>query len=194
MMSKSTVMKKRLINASYTGDLNMIEELIDEGMDVNAVDENGKTALMWTSQGGFYEAVNYLVLKGANVNLRNGFGRTILTIAAWSGNLDVLELLINEGTDLNVQCATKGMTTLMEATWMGNLDVIKFLLSKGADINITDNTGRTVVDWALDWGQKAIFAHIKSLKGPLSLTHITLNLIEKEGIERNSLPKILFMR
>lgn len=55
-----------------------VEEL---GMDVNAVDDNGETALHGVAYKGFNRVAEYLVSKGARLDAKNVLGWTPLTIA-----------------------------------------------------------------------------------------------------------------
>jgi ankyrin repeat protein len=45
--------------------------LVDGGVDLNAVDKNGKTALMYPSKGGRLGVMWLLVNSGADMNIAN---------------------------------------------------------------------------------------------------------------------------
>ena len=53
------------MSASESGNTKMVKELIDNGADVNAKDNRGKTALMRASQRGHTEVVSLLKNAGA---------------------------------------------------------------------------------------------------------------------------------
>jgi ankyrin repeat protein len=82
--------------------------LIDEGVDVNAHDDEGFTALMYASgEVGWYrrnvnpevvqEIVNLLIEEGADVNAQGVRGETALDLANLSGHKEVAELLKEAG-------------------------------------------------------------------------------------------------
>ncbi len=70
-----------LIDAAKEGDLETVQSLIEQGADVNAIDNNGNTALMWASARGHTETVGFLIDKGADVNAVDNDGDTALKIA-----------------------------------------------------------------------------------------------------------------
>ncbi len=79
--------------------------MLDHGADVNAVDPNGRTALMYAATSDLLsvEQVKMLLDKGANVNARSQHsksaesGRTALDIAKFHGDTPVVELLAKSG-------------------------------------------------------------------------------------------------
>jgi ankyrin repeat protein len=64
--------------------LEAMQVALDHGADINAVDQNGETAMHGAAYKNLPEAVKFLASKGANIavwNTRNEFGWTPLTIA-----------------------------------------------------------------------------------------------------------------
>ena len=53
------------MHASGNGDIQIVKYLVEHGADVNAKDENNKTALLLASEIGCLETVKYLVEYGA---------------------------------------------------------------------------------------------------------------------------------
>ena len=53
--------------AVENGDLITIKSFIDEGVNVNIVNNNGVTALMWASTNGHTETIDFLIEQGADV-------------------------------------------------------------------------------------------------------------------------------
>ena len=58
-----------------------MQELLDQGVDVDAKDDIGDTALMRAAGGGHLETVTALLSGGANVNAKNTGGVTVLNKA-----------------------------------------------------------------------------------------------------------------
>ena len=59
--------------------LEAVQIAVEAGTDVNAVDEDGNTALHYVVDKGFPHVVAFLTESGANVNAENGRGQTPLT-------------------------------------------------------------------------------------------------------------------
>lgn len=60
------VAEMALLKAAGEGDLASLERLVSQGVDVDATDAVGKTALIWGSLNGHKACVEHLIAKGAN--------------------------------------------------------------------------------------------------------------------------------
>ena len=68
-----------LMLAAQCGHTNIIQYLLDEGADVNKLDERGGSTLMYASSHGHTETVRLLLNYGADVNTQmTADGRTAL--------------------------------------------------------------------------------------------------------------------
>jgi ankyrin repeat protein len=105
-------------------------KLISLGADVNARDFRNNTALMWTANNGYTEALKFLLEKGADVSAKNDLGQTALMDAAKMGYFDACNILVKNGADI---CAMDkiGRTALHHAKWLEHSPVhpqiVKFL-------------------------------------------------------------------
>lgn len=82
-------------------NLKKVMELIDEGIDINIVDEDGLSALHWACDRGYLQIVEYLISKNANVNIEDSDGSTPLHYAISSESYDCASYLIRHGADIN---------------------------------------------------------------------------------------------
>ncbi|KAM3286626.1 signal recognition particle 43 kDa protein, chloroplastic [Capsicum chacoense] len=109
-------------NAAKKPDESALKELIeaDDDRDVDAVDENGRTALLFVSGLGSEACVKLLAEAGADVNYRdrNG-GLTALHMAAGYVKPGVAKLLIDLGADPEVE-DYRGQTPLTLARMILN--------------------------------------------------------------------------
>jgi hypothetical protein len=122
-----------LMLASAYADVACLKLLLAAGVDVNATNHAGATALMRAAQD--YAKVRLLVDNGADVNARSALGNTALMLAARPWNSDrVVEFLLSRGADAK---ATNyfGATALMSAVAGGNERSARLLLKHGADVN-----------------------------------------------------------
>ena len=121
-----------LITASKEGDLKTVNELLAQGVDVNAQDTHGETALIVASRKGLTGIVKVLLKKGADVNAQNEGGGTALMAASYFGHTEVAKALLAKGANVNTQ-TKDGRTALMVASGKGHTGTVKVLLEKGAD-------------------------------------------------------------
>jgi len=98
-----------VIWAAGTGKLEKIKTYLAEGADINEVDRNGWTPLMWAIQNGRLPNASFLIEKGANPNLPSTGvqaewckGTTALHVACGRDQLDLAIQMIRAGarTDL----------------------------------------------------------------------------------------------
>ena len=87
---------------------------------------------------------------------------TPLHKAANSGDLITIQEILEESDpEYNVNCAgAGGRRALHRASGSNNLKIVKYLISKGADINITDNSGRTCIQWAALGGHSDVLDYL----------------------------------
>jgi len=145
--------------------LEKIRRSIDQGIDVNQADADGRTALMMAAFDGYTEVVELLLKSGAEVDLYDGVGRTAVMYASSGPFPQTVELLIQSGADINRIDTAEGWTALMFAAAEGHQTVVKILLRAGADIEITDQDGDTAIDHARQRGQTHIVDFLASWSG-----------------------------
>lgn len=88
----------KLVEAVDSGDLETVKNLLTDGADVNAREDDGTTALIWAARYGSLEIVKALLLHGADVNAENKYGDTALSIAEAEGHPEIVQLLKQAGT------------------------------------------------------------------------------------------------
>ena len=58
-----------LLKAALSNNIGLVNELLEQGADINGTDKTGKTALMSAAGKGNYEIVKLLLEKGADVSI-----------------------------------------------------------------------------------------------------------------------------
>lgn len=85
------------------GDVQVVGELLRVGIDVDARDRHGQTALMLAARRGHGEIVAQLIEAGADLNVVAKYNLTALMLAIVAGHTAVARLLIQAGADLDVR-------------------------------------------------------------------------------------------
>ena len=139
-----------LADAAMNGDRVLVQSLLKQKADLNAVQADGATAIQWSAYRDDLEMADLLIAAGANIQLANREGATPLYLASVHGSAPMIEKLLKAGADPN-QLGPEGETPLMLAARTGNLDAIKVLLDHHADVNAKDKLrGTTALMWATE--------------------------------------------
>ena len=87
----------------YYYNTEMFKYFIDNGVDVDAQDSDGKTALYWAISYENFEAFDFLVSAGADVNKQSSDGVSLLFLSIRDGNENMTTYLIDNGADVNLR-------------------------------------------------------------------------------------------
>jgi ankyrin repeat protein len=138
-----------LMCAVENGDAAAVQNLLNRGADVKAVNVQGRTALAMAVEGNQIEAVRALIQKGADVNARDYLGLSIWRMARTP---EVKKLLEQAGakTDVASSLSKPALArpkdpvlgkALYEAVDARNLTALTNLLNQGTDINARIDAG-----------------------------------------------------
>ena len=132
-----------LFQACKSGSGKALAALIEKGADVNAVNEEGKSALMEAIFWGHEQTVRWLLQHGANVHHRGGSRMTPIPgllvtatpigVAVSKRNPAIIQVLLKAGADVNAQ--KYPLSVLQEAALMGKPSIVEILLDAKAKIN-----------------------------------------------------------
>jgi hypothetical protein len=89
--------RRVLLEVAEAGQVERVKRLIRQGVDLEARDEMGETALMKAAHKGFINTVKLLLANGADVKAKNPFGETALSLANREGRTYIAELLRQAG-------------------------------------------------------------------------------------------------
>lgn len=129
-----------LIKAVKKEDIELVQELLERGADVNFQDKDGGwTPLHNAVQSGRKDIVDLLLRFGADPCRRKKNGATPFIIAGLVGNVELLQLFLSKGADVN-ESDENGFTAFMEAASYGKVDALRFLHEKGAKVNLGRKT------------------------------------------------------
>jgi ankyrin repeat protein len=145
-----------LVDLAQSGQSAQAITLIDQGVDVNAVSDNGTTALIWAVHRDDRPLIERLLKAHANVKTPNQYGATALLEAAAYGDAAVIEALLKAGADPDTANAD-GETVLMVIAHTGNVAAADALLKHGAHVDATEKLrGQTALHFAAAESQAAM--------------------------------------
>jgi len=115
--------------AAHKGDRTGLTRLVELGMDVNARDEEGYTAIILAAASGHTDCVNILISFRADVNAQNSDKALLVTAlhcAAIGGWPSCAESLVKAGADLSIRDGA-GDTALDWAIRENHLEIVELL-------------------------------------------------------------------
>jgi ankyrin repeat protein len=168
-----------IFEATISGDLTTLKELIENGEDVNVADENGLTAIHMAVENASLQVIKMLVDAGADLSAEDKEGNTPLDEAAGRYKHDVMAYLHGQGAKFgrlagNVACLAQ----------VGDMSGIKELLTSGADINARNIEYRTALHYAAEHGDKELVEFLLAAKAdadPMGWYATPLHLAIKGG-------------
>jgi uncharacterized protein len=157
------------LEAAYEARTKLVEDLLDQGMPVDAsirrdrvlelrhykqgLFEDNHTALMLASRQGHAGVADLLLSRGAEVNARSDGGATALLYASSNAHSRVVRVLLNRGADVNAQDES-GQSALMEVFHRDNdsekiMEIVTMLLAAGANLNLMNDHYETALVYAV---------------------------------------------
>ncbi|XP_026141628.1 kinase D-interacting substrate of 220 kDa B-like isoform X1 [Carassius auratus] len=148
-----------LMLASEQGSLQIVQELIRRGANVNLDDIDCWTALISAAKEGHTEVVKELLENNANVEHRDMGGWSALMWAAYKGRVEVAHLLLEKGANPNIT-GQYSVYPIIWAAGRGHAEIVQLLLQHGAKVNCSDKYGTTPLIWAARKGHYDCVMHL----------------------------------
>ncbi len=142
-----------LMLAASENDIDKVNELLADGAEVNASDDDGWTplhyALMFSGEQPDSRIVKLLIKNGANPSAMTKEGDVAMHQIVVTGDADLIHFTMEHGGNLEVKNG-HGETPLFAAIYTGYPDIVQILLNEGADANATNASGMTALEVAKD--------------------------------------------
>ncbi|XP_022091401.1 transient receptor potential cation channel subfamily A member 1-like isoform X2 [Acanthaster planci] len=132
--------------AAISGDIDVCQLLINNGVDIGAREVSNMTAVMMACAVGHQSFIHCVLQSAPSQGLKacdlllhtDNEMKTVLHIAISNGCKELVKFLLDSGADVNAQCGM-GHTPLHLIAVVGNTDIANLLLDFGATIEKGDN-------------------------------------------------------
>ena len=124
----------RDIFESVFTDIESVQQLLDDGFDVNSYNKHDGTALHAASACGNSAVARLLLEAGADVNQWGGPFGSALQAASANGHETIVRLLLEAGADVNKRGEKYG-SALQAASTIGHATIVRLLLEARANVN-----------------------------------------------------------
>jgi hypothetical protein len=142
--------------AVETGNIEIVQYLLDSGAKTNVRDYEKRTPLMMIDEDANTEILDLLFRYGAKIQLVDKAGNSVLHHFAESDDdEEIIRLLVTHGAAVNA-INKEGETALMIAAKNGNGKDVKALLESGADATKQNSEGKTAWDFAETAGIRSL--------------------------------------
>jgi ankyrin repeat protein len=131
--------------AAGSGKLEVVEQLIKKGIDINAFDTHSSNALLCAARKGRLDIVKFLLAKGADIECKDDRGETLL-LKAVPFDKKAIEILLDNQADINAIDQNGYTVTHINISIYyskDSLGILKLLIERGAPINTANNLGQT---------------------------------------------------
>lgn len=159
---------KHLHRAIQQGTLAAVRAWVAAGRSLDDRDPTGTTPLALAAYFNKPAVFDELLAAGAGTAATDD-GNHVLFYDAWRGSRKMVQALLDKKVDVDCQfknAISSGQTTVMGAVKGGHLGLVKFLVGRRARLGLTDNNGKTALDYADEYEHDEIAAYLWGLKAP----------------------------
>ena len=137
--------ERALLVAAERGELVVVRQLVARGgINVNARDMRGRTALLLATHRNEVEVARVLIQEGADVNAKDHIQDSPFLYAGAEGRSEILKLTLANGADLK-SVNRYGGTALIPAAHHGHVEAVRILLGTSIDKDHVNNLGWTAL-------------------------------------------------
>lgn len=176
-----------LDRAVQTGDLSMIKLLIDQGVNVNHMDENGMTSVHFAAKiaakRGCLEALELMVNHGGDIHLKTKMCHEPLYYALESGNRAAAAYLLNAGSDVNAKNShgrgylytvlSSGHTLSGSNTLPGIMAQVQLLIDHGIELSQIESGLEMAIEKGCPEAEQLLKGNLLARREKAALENVT---------------------
>lgn len=133
MMTSNTLAHEFLI-AAEQGQLELLKNCLEKGVDINTTNRQGRTAIVNASLNKHYECVSFLISAGADINKQDQTCFNPFLLSCLNDDLTLLRLVLPAKPNLDLLTRFGGVG-ITPASEKGHVAIVRELLEK-TDINV----------------------------------------------------------
>ncbi|KAG7175058.1 L-asparaginase-like 1 [Homarus americanus] len=150
---KELLIPTMFFSAIANADISRLEEIYQNGIEINLQDASGWTALHMACNEGILEIVVWLLQHGASVHIRDKLGRSPLSVAIENDHHKIIELLVKTGAHV-IESPVRLGDVLVAAAAAGNSKRLLTYHLADVDLSYSDPCGRSALHAACTVGSE----------------------------------------
>jgi ankyrin repeat protein len=186
LLGGSTGPDTPVADAAQRRDVDAVRQLLRQGVDVNAAQGDGMTALHWAVRHGDVELGRAIIYAGGDVHAGTRIGGyTPLHMAARTAEAGLVVLLLEAKADPNAATTNSGATPLHLAAASGDPGVVRELLQWGATVDARESAwNQTPLMFAAANNRVAAIEVLLMSGADPSITSSAVNVVEQSDADR----------
>ena len=184
----------QLLRASKRGDTEQVEKLLNQGIELNSLNKEDKTPLMYAAENGEVKLVQMLISAGLDIDAIDSSGKTALIYAVENKHKETVLQLIKNKVRINDSDRGSHKTSALW-TAINNQDekMVQILVDNGADLYKKSKYGEIALTFAvLEGGKKIVNILLNSMK--VSQVNLEKHLMLALKLENIDIMKLLIDR
>ncbi|EKT56053.1 ankyrin repeat domain-containing protein [Providencia burhodogranariea] len=150
-------LNKEFLDAAEKGQLDILKNSLENGVDINVTNRQGRTAIVNASLNKHYECVSFLISAGADINKQDQTCFNPFLLSCLNNDLTLLRIILPAKPDLDLLTRFGGVG-ITPASEKGHVEIVRELLEKTEiNVNHTNFVGWTPLLEAIvlnDGGEK----------------------------------------
>ena len=136
-------LKSEFLLAAEKGNVDALKSCLDNKVDINTTNRQGRTAIIIASLNKHYDCVELLIAAGADINKQDQTCFNPFLISCLNNDLTLLRLVLPANPDLN--CLSRfGGVGITPASEKGHVEIVReLLLHTDINVNHTNFVGWT---------------------------------------------------
>lgn len=151
----STIERSALMDALYSGQEEIVIDLLENGVHLEKVDHHGRSAIDYLLEQGKLPILRHRIDTKCKIDEPRTSGYTLLTHAVFLGDVSTVEYLLAHRASPN-KANTHQATPLYYAVAQKNVKILEALMEAGADIYADCYRGYTATTYAESLGYQDV--------------------------------------